>query len=237
MSEDQKTIDNSFNGMAALIISPIETNEFIDKILAKIGSEYEPEQVPVKIEPYAKIHNCYIDVEQKVKLEGGSIHFGWAIFQTDILCEAEHHAVYELENGDLIDISPREFPFESIMFVPDNKAKYTGQSIDNVRINITENVVVDDFILICECVEKLYSYGNRINDEQLNLPEFIFQLIKQYEDLKISYLTFIRNGGRYNTTCFCGSPKNYNNCHGKSLRDGIKKEMLSIKKQIRNSQK
>ena len=44
------------------LISPTDTDRFIEEILTKIGSEYEPEQVPVIVESYAKPHNCYLNV-------------------------------------------------------------------------------------------------------------------------------------------------------------------------------
>lgn len=210
------------------IISPTETDRFVEKLLAKIGSEYEPEQVCVIIEPYAKIHNCYPNVDEKVKRDGGNVHYGWAIYQSDILCEAERHAVWENEDGDLIDITPREIDFKQIMFVSANDFVYTGQLVDNIRINITDNPLVDDFIMVCENLEKLYSYGERINDEQLIMPPPVAKIINEYENLKAAYLTYIRSGGRPNSKCLCGGPKNYKNCHGQTLKQNINADLREL---------
>lgn len=39
-----------------------------------------------------------------MKRDGGTTHYGWAILQTDIICEAERHAVWESKTGELIDL-------------------------------------------------------------------------------------------------------------------------------------
>ena len=143
------------------IISPKESDKDVERLLDKMDVEFEPEIVPVHFEPYAKLHNCYVNVEEKVKIDGGLIHYGWTIYKSDILCEAERHAVWEAPNGDLIDITHSPIDFKEIMFVSDNRYVHPDQLVDNIRINITNNSLVDDFIVICENLEKLYTYGDR----------------------------------------------------------------------------
>jgi hypothetical protein len=214
------------------MISPTEVNKHVKKILNKIASEYDAEIIPVFVEPYAKKHNCYINVEEKVKLDGGSAHYGWAIFQSDILCEAERHAVWESPNEDLIDITPREFEFQQIMFVSDNNFEYTNQLVDNKRINITGDFVVDDFIILCEGIEKLYAYGTRINDELIVIPPLLEEPLSNYESLKANYLVYIRENGTSKKTCICGGPKIYKNCHGKTFAKVFQNDLAEIIRQI-----
>jgi hypothetical protein len=200
----------------------------IFSITKKINSEYEHEIIPVIIEPYAKIHNCFPNVDEKVKKDKGKAHYGWAIYQSDILCEAERHAVWENPEGDLIDITPQEPNVDTIMFVSDNNFIYTGQLVDNIRVNITNNPVVDDFIYICENTEKLYTYGHRINNEQMIIPEPAMNLISTYQQMKIAYLEYIRGGGNLNKPCICGSTKSYKECHRKKILNDINSSMLKI---------
>ncbi|MBC3538611.1 SEC-C domain-containing protein [Rufibacter sediminis] len=216
-------------------ISPKEVDKYVEKLLKKIGSEYEPEQVPVKVEPYSKSQNCFINVEEKVKKDGGSVYYGWNIFQSEIICEAERHAVWESAEGDLIDITPNELDFEQIMFVPDNDFVYTGQLVDNIRINITDNPLVDDFIFLCENIEKLYSYGQRIDDEQMSVPEPAVQLIPHLEQFKANLLNFINSGARPSKPCYCGSPKIYKNCHGKDFRKDVSNLVAKVERILKKS--
>ena len=200
------------------LISPIEIDRFVQKLLDKINYEFDPEIIPVVIEPYAKIRNCFQNVDEKIKRDGGNVHYGWAIFKSDILCEAERHAVWENADGDLVDITPRELEFKQIMFVSENDFVYKGQLVDNIRINITDNPIVEDFITVCESLEQLYTYGQRINDEQLNIPAPAAKLILEYENLKAAYLVYINLGGRPKSKCICGGQKNYKNCQENEIK-------------------
>jgi hypothetical protein len=208
---------------------PSEITVFVEIILDRLGAEFDPEHIPVKIEPYAKEDNCYMSVEEKVKRDGGKVHYGWGIFQSDIICEAIRHAVWESPDGDLVDITPKNFEVESIMFVSDNDFVYDGQLVDNVRVNITNNPIVDDFIQICETLEKLYTYGARIGDYELDLPEPVKDLVPQYEQRKGAYLNFINAGGNPKSMCPCNRGRQYNNCCGKNLRSTLKTDLNQVK--------
>ncbi|RXG31425.1 hypothetical protein [Leeuwenhoekiella palythoae] len=214
--------------MEPIIISPKEENKFVEKLLEKIDSEFESEQVPVKIEKYSEPLNCFGNVDKKIELDGGKVHYGWVIYQTDILCEAERHAVWENENEELIDITPREIDFEEIMFVSDNNFEYKGQIIDNYRVNTTKNKVVDHFIKVCETLSKFYSLGKRKNDWELEIESHIRNIIYEYEDLKSQLELYISRGGNLRTKCICGGNKNYKNCHGKTLMERIDNDYKNI---------
>jgi hypothetical protein len=215
--------------------SPQNVNKFIDKILDKINAKFDQEIVPVVIDPNASLLNCFINVAEKVRRDGGHIHYGWAVWQSDLICEAERHAVWEDLEGNLIDITPKEnFQSDSIMFISDNNFVYTGQLTDNVRLNITNNSIVDDFITLCETVEPLYSYGTRIDSLNIEMHPATIDIIRMYESLQPKYLEYIRSGGIPDNTCFCGSPKHYKNCHGKPFLKKNKENVLLIKKEINN---
>jgi len=214
------------------IITPEIDDKYVQRILDKINSEYEPEKVPVIVEPYAKIQNCYINVAEKIKRDGGKIHYGWSIYKTDILCEGERHAVWENDDEELIDITPKEIELNEILFVSDNDFVYEGQLIDNIRVNITNNPVVDDFIVLCENLETLYTFGKRIDDDKIELPEQVTPKVASYEGLKAHLLSFIYSGGFPRNKCFCGRDKNYRNCHGATLKRGIIEDVKKLKKEL-----
>lgn len=207
------------------IYSPTEVTKYVEKLVNLLNAEFEPELITVRTEPYAKINNCYMNVDEKVRRDGGKVHYGWAIFQTDIVCEAIRHAVWETEDEELIDITPRDIDCETIMFVSDNNFIYTGQLIDNVRVNSTNNPVVDDFIKVMETLEKFYTLGTRIDDEQMIVPEPAQTLIREYENLKLWFQAFLSSGGTPKSVCICGGPKQYNNCHGKTLKLSLEDDL------------
>lgn len=212
--------------------SPLESNIHVEKLLDKLKAEFFPEIIDVQPEEYSGMQNCFINVEKKVQTDRGSPHYGWAILQSPIICEAERHAVWENPDGVLIDVTPREPAFEKIMFVSQNDLIYRGQLIDNVRINITDNPMVDDYIFLCETVEKFYTYGTRLNDEMLEVPQPAQALIFQYEDLKTNYQLYMNSGAKGNTPCICGSGKKYKNCHGRSLRIQCTRDLAKVHKAL-----
>ena len=53
----------------------MKLNKNIEKLLKKLNAEYEPEIVPVKIEKFSKLHQCYSNVEQKVKITDIQVNF------------------------------------------------------------------------------------------------------------------------------------------------------------------
>lgn len=214
------------------IIVPEIDDKYVQKILNKIDSKYDPEKVPVIVEQYAKIHNCYINVAEKIKKDGGKVHYGWSIYKTDILCEAERHAVWENDNEELVDITPKEVDLDEILFVSDDDFIYHGQLVDNIRVNITNNPVVDDFIILCENLEIFYTYGKRIDDDRIELPEQVTPKVSLYESLKSHLLSFIYSGGLPRSKCFCGGAKNYKNCHGATLKKDITEDVKKIKKEL-----
>lgn len=210
------------------VTSPQSIDFYVEKLLNKMSAEYEPEIIPVKTEPYAKINSCFFNVEEKVKLDGGMVHYGWAIFKTPNIYEAERHAVWESPDGTLIDITPRPNYLSRIMFVSDNNFTYQGQLTDNVRINATKNPVVDDFILISEACTRFYMLGQRSGQFEIAIPNYVAPYIREYEKLKSIYQSYLHTGGNISSKCICQGPKNYKNCHGKIIKQKVQEDFKAI---------
>jgi hypothetical protein len=210
--------------------TPAKDDIFVNRLLNRLKVEFEPELVPILPEPYAKSLNCFPNVEEKVKRDGGRVHYGWAIHKTTILCEAERHAVWEDEQEELVDITPTETLAKHTLFVSDNEGfEYTGQDTDNVRINITNNLVVDDFIRVSETLSKIHAYGIRENNMYMRLPDAALELHQYYDVLKNTLQGFIYSGGTPRKPCLCQGPDRYKNCHGKSIGPRIKADLRKLK--------
>lgn len=217
------------------MISPKEVTPAVENLLQLMKAEFEPEQVQVRVEHYATPLNCYINVAEKIKRDGGKIHYGWVVWVGKYICEAEHHAVWEDEDESLLCITPRSVETDTIMFIPDNEKVYAGQSYDNIRTNMTNNPLVDDFITLCEINEKLYALGERLDDTYINLPQSASNEIARNDMFKHQIELFIDNGGRLGSSCFCGSGKPYSNCHGKNLINIARQNLNTIKQELLNS--
>ncbi|NWL87816.1 hypothetical protein DMN77_09400 [Paenibacillus sp. 79R4] len=189
----------------------------VQRLLKKINSKYEPIYIPVVAESYALPNECYPNVEKKVELDGGSRIFGWQIWRTTLICEAEFHAVWKSHDGKLLDITPKSPPVESILFIQDDSVTYNGAQIDNIRINNTNNPLVNDLIDIHKALFRIRNKGHRafIYKGTLNGEEA--KVYRNLESIGSILQSYIYQGGQIDSFCFCGSGFRYAECHRREL--------------------
>jgi len=191
----------------------------MNKLLKKIGNKNTPQYVPIEVESYSTNNNCFYNVIDKITIDKGKIIYGWKIHQTRLLLEAERHAVWKSPNGELIDITPDvECQNKTLFLEEDNGWTYEGQYSDNIRINITDNPCVDDFILLCETITKLWQTGKRKSKSEIEILEPVANLIYLLEKDKIDRELFILSKNNKESVCYCGSLLKYKDCHGKDLK-------------------
>ena len=84
---------------------------------------------------------------------------GWAILQLDgIWLEAEFHAVWRDQKGQLLDVTPREFPFQEYLFLPDPTRAYKGIQVESYFLPLTTHPAVLRHI---ELAHELFVETNR----------------------------------------------------------------------------
>lgn len=199
-------------------MTPQSIDENVSRLLQQIDSKSTPVYLDVRPEPDAKVLQCFASVEKKVKRNGGKAVYGWQIWQTNLLVEAEFHAVWQSPNNTLVDITPKQiFPIHQILFVPDPTKSYTGASIDNIRLNITNNPLVDEFIAISESIFLFLNKGERTHEDIITLDVQEASIYKTLEDIKAGVMLMINQGATSkNVKCYCGSHSKYKHCHGKT---------------------
>ncbi len=107
----------------------------IKAFCADIDSAQASLYVPVRPAPEAEINSCFGSVVDHANRHGGSIQYGWIIWEepSQLVLEAEFHAVWVLPSGDLVDITPKADGELNILFLPDTNLVYTGQLVENRR--------------------------------------------------------------------------------------------------------
>ncbi|SFE63405.1 hypothetical protein SAMN05518672_108182 [Chitinophaga sp. CF118] len=203
--------------------SPIEMNAPVRKLIDKIGSEYEYEIVLIKPDPTTTPGNCYFNVQDKVAKDGGKLVYGWAIWLSDIICEGEHHAVWEDEDGNLVDITPPRIPIDKILFVPDDRFMYEGKHIGSIRNSVVDNPLAEHIILFAGMKDFLLKFATRVGNEEHHFSTFTGNIYNHYDTLFNNALLFFRAGAKLGSTCYCGSLKSYSQCHGKNLLASMEK--------------
>lgn len=210
------------------IFSPSEVTSYVKQLLAILNINEAPQFVPVKVEPSAKPGQCYYNVAEKVETAGGRIRYGWVIWQSELLCEAEHHAVWQSPGGALLCITPRNLPLDYIMFVIDDTKVYQGVSFDNVRINTADNPLVDDMITILAINEQLSLLGQRMDRYSIRLPRYVEQQILRNRQILHNLNLFVLQGGRPGSQCFCQQGKPFHQCHGQQLSKRAQEEFEMV---------
>jgi len=178
----------------------------------------KPIYLDVTPESYAEINECIPAVNQKIEKEGGSVQLGWQIWQIpQIMIEAEFHAVWKSPDGNFKDITPKPGNIRRILFIPDSKAKYDGAMRNNIRLNISGNRLVDDFIRICDAIHKLINKGERAYQNKISLSDEESEVHQMLNNAKTLVFTMVKNGSSRNSQCICRSGNKYKHCHGKLL--------------------
>jgi hypothetical protein len=198
-------------------------NQNIQKLLEKIQTKNTPFSVRIQIEEFSKTEFCIPNVREKIRRDGGTIVFGWLINEKPFLIEAIYHAVWKSNSGKIIDITQHEVNVEQILFVVDNKSVYKDKQIDNIRINLTLNKLVDDLIALAETRFKILNYRERafVSGQEIMITHKESQILNEIDRMKENITAMIVHGATRNSMCYCGSYNKYKHCHGKKLIERI----------------
>ena len=173
-------------------------------------------------EPNSKENDCIPIVDNKVDNFGGKRILGWQIWKSGYMIEAELHAVWESPDGDLRDITPKIIPIKQILFVEDETLVYDGRQVNNVRLNITNNKLVEDFIEACnydflaQNKGKLAIFHGALTADIMG--EDRFRNLLAIRELKTGIDEMLRKNETRDGLCFCNSGRKFKNCHGKNIK-------------------
>lgn len=205
----------------------------IDMLLEKLNIDFDYEVVPVKVEEYSRAKQCYSNVTEKVERDGGKIYYGWSIhFNKGIIIEAERHAVWEDDNEQLLCVTPHPSGSKNVIFLPDNVPVDPSLQIDNVRLNITNNSLVNDWIHLSKTVGDIfYGYTDRKNDDEVIANNKILHVIQTLEEYRSLVMGLIKKGRAEKSNCFCKeglNGKKYIHCHRRLIEAEITELVKSL---------
>lgn len=103
---------------------PNRISDAIRSLCSEISPRHEPVFLDVRPEPDAQPIECFHNVNAKVARDGGSILYGWAIWEWPrVFVEAEHHAVWT-DGRVTLDVTPHVPATTRILFLPDPTKVY-----------------------------------------------------------------------------------------------------------------
>ncbi|MEQ1137447.1 hypothetical protein [Acinetobacter seifertii] len=200
-------------------ITPCIESESVKALLRKINSGTNPFYVNCKPNPLMIQNECFHLVDQYVKEHGGERINGWSLWeQPSLYIEAEFHAIWKSPEGNYLDLNYRPQKTENILFLPQPDLLYEGYQRNNIRIPLTNNKNVHDFLKFKDYEYEFLNRGERkgkhgeihLTDpveliEYKNLTHSLFML-----GIEINRL--IKPLTNYDP-CICGSGKKAKWCH------------------------
>ncbi|MCO6419312.1 hypothetical protein JYK14_24580 [Siccirubricoccus sp. KC 17139] len=184
------------------------------RLCERIMPGARPVFVPVHTHPDCRPNECFLNVRAAVGFGGGRIVYGWGIWiWPGVMVEAEHHAVWELPDGTLVDITPKIHGERRILFLRDDGATFDYERFrrrDNVRLALSSNPVVQEFIDAAAAMNaflEAHSVGREIKfdrEEFRPLAERALRAQHAVYDLCLEPTDF----------CTCGSGRQVRKCCG-----------------------
>lgn len=201
--------------------TPTSITPVVLELCRGLVSDGTPDYVSVNPCPGARPLYCYPNVENKVATDGGSIVYGWQIWECPgLYLEAEFHAVWESSSGEWVDITPKEKATPQILFLRDPVRKYEKKMIPNAYFALSDAPEVQKFFEACKAAAA-FREKHTIDGEGMDLFNYMrYQSLEQRREKALSKLRSLprpsvqrqRKIGR-NDRCFCGSGQKYKKCH------------------------
>ena len=104
----------------------------IREFCRQIDPSREPLLVPVRPARDAASGNRFALVKDHASRHGGGVQYGWTLSeQPGWYLEAEFHGVWVAPTGELVDIAGRADGRTAVLFLPDSRRTYRGESLPN----------------------------------------------------------------------------------------------------------
>lgn len=207
-----------------MVRTPKKIDKRINELLERLSIAGIPIYVDIRPDDESNVQDCFENVRRKVIQDQGTMLLGWQIWELPFMIEAEFHAIWKSPTGELIDITPKPIIENQILFIADPNAKYEERQIDNVRLNTSNNRLVDDYI---ELYKAKFRIENKDNLANINGEIFlqgdearVWEIINAFID---NIRTMIVNGLTHESKCFCSGNLPYRLCHGRDLIEELKK--------------
>ena len=205
----------------------------IRRVGGGILPDARPFYVPVIPDPSSEVNDCFVAVSERIAKDGGESIVGWTLRkETRLMMSAEFHSIWKSPAGKLLDVTPKGIPLigesivvptSRILFVSAPEKVYEGKQVDNIRLNISGNPLIDDCIACHEAVFNIMNRGERAHQHGeialLGKEASTYQLLM----MGAAILTLAAEAGckTKNSPCFCRSGKKFKFCCGEAARKAL----------------
>jgi len=205
------------------MLTNIVPNTITPEVL-RLRDRINPDSVPifVPIEPSAEAikQECFPNVIAHVEKYGGRAITGWSVGSIPgILIEGEFHCVWETPQGNFVDITPVDSRSGLTLFIPDPASSYSGGVENNIRLPLSNDQLILDFIAGNEILYRIWNTGEEkfqrgyTQDELDSKQQLLDPVYKQLALIG----QMLHLGKNQKSPCECGSTLNYLACHGRTF--------------------
>ena len=161
--------------------------------------------------------DCFPVVEAYVGAHGGQSVIGWQLWEwPGLYLEAEFHAVWRSPTGQLLDLTPKEIPVHTILFLEDPTRPYGGRRRRNEMFPLSGNPVIAEFIQACNEAESIVDLGERALHtgpiKMTPLEKVRYGQLMQQKQRALYHMQRIEVPRKVDF-CWCGSRKAFKVCH------------------------
>jgi hypothetical protein len=163
----------------------------------QLDPDREPAWIAVRAAPGAVPDQGFACLKRHVEGHGGGIRFGWVIWEVPgWYLEAEFRAVWAAPDGELVDIAPAPAGVARLLFLPDSRRTFRGESIPNRFLALSPSPEVRAVVQDAEFHARLRAEAGTVARRSRVVPG---------------------RSGR-NDPCPCGSDLKYKKCCGRPAR-------------------
>jgi hypothetical protein len=200
--------------------TPARIDASVRRLIQFVAPGARARYLEVRPESGATVNGCFSNVRAKRARDGGRMLCGWQLWEWPrVLVEAEFHAVWLSPHGEMVEITPKPNGERSVLFVPDERRGYEGRMVDNVRMALHEDQLIEHFIRVSGAiVQVMVRSGRATGHGHVWVPsEQIAPLRQAQRFLGRS----IHSGLREHDPCLCGSGSRYRRCHGHEVERAL----------------
>jgi len=197
--------------------TPRVVHRFVIELCDKISPGSRPLRIPVQPICSALLGECFPNVRQKIKNEGGGIQHGWAIAErAGLFIEAEFHGVWIGPSRALIDVTPKRNGETATLFLPDPNEVFDKNALHrraNVQVAEYDHPAVHKYL---SHAAALRQYEEDCTNPHNPREMIIDRKIHRWMFAKLVALEFrmlLAASGR-NALCHCGSGQKFKGCCG-----------------------
>ncbi|MCA2007951.1 hypothetical protein [Tritonibacter mobilis] len=200
--------------------TPSKITPTIERLCAEINANESPIFVPVKPDLEAISSECFHNVSKKVERDGGSILYGWNLWEwSRVFVEAEHHAVW-VKDGELTDVTPKQNRERKILFLPDPSRTYdfaNQKRLINIKRSLRRYPSVESWIKATDDFQNAVernSVGDQASFSQFEMHHHQEAIMNAMLDVILDLAADTKPRER----CICASGKEFRKCCSKHIQ-------------------